>query len=44
MRPWERIYEWQWNDVTDAGRLCDNDNMVNEVCQDYIYITHTHTV
>jgi len=44
MSPWERIYEWQWGNTTDAGRLHDNDNMVNVVHLDYIHTTYSeHT-
>lgn len=29
--------------MTDADRSCDLNNMMNVVCQDYIYTTHNHT-
>lgn len=37
MRPWDR--SWQWIDTTDAGRLRDNDNIM-DVVQDFIQNLH----
>ncbi len=34
----------QWDDATDAGRSCDNDNKAIVACPDYIYTAHFHTI